>query len=145
MSLVEQMSAFRGRFPDFRVVRGKRGQVSWIGELTPLPHYTATYKVKVVYELGQAPKVFVLEPELKPREDASIPHRYGDGSLCLYLPGSEEWTPSKPIAQTIVPWACLWFYYYEVWHAIGEWEGGGMHPIPPSQLSRYQSNPLRNE
>ena len=31
--------------------------------------------------------------------------------------------------ETIVPWASLWLYYYEVWHATGEWLGGGEHPI----------------
>jgi len=30
--------------------------------------------------------------------------------------------------ETIVPWACLWLYYYEVWHTTGEWLGGGLHP-----------------
>lgn len=145
LSLVDQMSDFRERFPDFRVIQGKKGQVNWVGTLTPLPPVTATYKIKVEYEFGNAPKVFVLDPELKRRDDAPIPHRYGDGSLCLYLPGNGEWTPSEPIAQTIVPWACLWLYYYEVWYAVGVWKGGGMHPIPPSQLGRYQSNPLRHE
>lgn len=142
MSLVDQMSAFHERFPDFRVIRGKKGQVNWVGELTPLPPFTATYKVKVVYQLGKAPKVFVLDPKLKSREDACIPHRYGDGSLCLYLPGSGEWTPSEPIARTIMPWASLWLYYYEVWYAVGAWKGGGLHPIAPPELNRYDANPL---
>src|SRR5438034_3968094 len=26
------------------------------------------------------------------------------------------------------PVACLWLYYYEVWHTTGEWLGGGLHP-----------------
>ena len=34
----------------------------------------------------------------------------------------------QKFAETIVPWACLWLYYYEVWHATGEWLGGGLHP-----------------
>jgi hypothetical protein len=30
------------------------------------------------------------------------------------------------IATTIIPWLSLWLYYYEVWHATGEWMGGGI-------------------
>lgn len=142
MPLVEQMTDFRQRFPDFESTRLKEDQVSWVGRVTPSPSMTATYKIKVEYELGNSPKVFVLDPELESRNGSRIPHRYRDGSLCLYLPSSNEWIPSKPIAQTIVPWACLWLYYYEVWHATGKWKGGGIHPIPPPELDQYDSNPL---
>lgn len=142
LSIVEQMSDFRQRFPDFRSTRLKEDEVSWVGRLTPLPPITATYKIKVEYELRSAPKVFVLDPELESRDGSTIPHRYRDGSLCLYLPSNNEWTPSKPVAQTIVPWACLWLYYYEVWYATGKWKGGGAHPIPPPELDQHESNPL---
>jgi len=32
------------------------------------------------------------------------------------------------LADTILPWASLWFFYYEIWLATGEWVGGGEHP-----------------
>ncbi len=32
------------------------------------------------------------------------------------------------LADTILPWASLWLFYYEVWLATGEWVGGGEHP-----------------
>ena len=35
------------------------------------------------------------------------------------------------IADTIVPWAQEWLYYYEIWLATNEWCGGGH--IPTSQ------------
>lgn len=57
-----------------------------------------------------------------------IPHVYPGKRLCLYLPRSGEWTHEKYISETIVPWTSLWFYYYEVWDATGEWLGGGEHP-----------------
>jgi hypothetical protein len=53
---------------------------------------------------------------------------YCQERLCLFLPGSREWNGDDPIALTILPWASLWLYFYEVWHATGEWLGGGVHP-----------------
>jgi hypothetical protein len=32
------------------------------------------------------------------------------------------------IHESIVPWTSLWLYYYEIWHATGEWLGGGHDP-----------------
>ena len=32
------------------------------------------------------------------------------------------------IADTILPWTSLWLYFYELWHATGQWLGGGEHP-----------------
>ncbi len=89
------------------------------------------YQVKIHYELGAPPKVWVLSPPLERRPDGEpIPHVYEGPRPCLYLPGSGEWRPDRYIADTIVPWTSLWLYYYEVWHATGEWLGGGVHPKP---------------
>ena len=63
------------------------------------------------------------------RDGKPPPHLYLGGDLCLYLPGSGEWYPDKPVAATILPWASLWLYYYEIWLATGEWLGGGVHPV----------------
>jgi len=30
------------------------------------------------------------------------------------------------LADTIVPWLMSWLFFYEIWHAIGEWLGGGV-------------------
>lgn len=32
------------------------------------------------------------------------------------------------IADTYIPWAIEWLYYYEIWLVTGEWCGGGIHP-----------------
>ncbi len=70
--------------------------------------------------------VHVLQPQLEQRGDGDpIPHRYPDDSLCLYFPKHSEWTPGMAIADSVVPWASLWLYYYELWHSTGEWLGGG--------------------
>jgi hypothetical protein len=32
------------------------------------------------------------------------------------------------VALTIIPWAAQWLVCYEIWHATGQWVGGGAHP-----------------
>lgn len=83
----------------------------------------------------------VLEPSLKVREgEDAVPHMYGQERLCLFLPESQEWQPADPIALTIIPWASLWLFFYEVWHATGEWLGGGVHPEEPAKYQGVNSD-----
>jgi len=49
-------------------------------------------------------------------------------SLCLYDPRKGEWQPDQPIAETIIPWAAEWLFFYEGWLIDGHWAGGGEHP-----------------
>ena len=46
--------------------------------------------------------------------------------ICLYR--YSEFTSSKLLANTIVPWTIEWLYFYELWLTTGEWLGGGEHP-----------------
>ena len=39
------------------------------------------------------------------------------------------------LSQTIVPWATLWFYFFEDWPVSDEWKGGGKHPNPDPRKS----------
>jgi len=104
----------------------KTEKVQWIGTLTP-SGLTNTYVISVSYELGVSPRVSVISPELQSRaEGQRIPHTYKGDYPCLYFPWNKEWTPNKLIALTIIPWASLWLYYYEVWLATGVWLGGGI-------------------
>jgi hypothetical protein len=59
-----------------------------------------------------------------------LPHVYEQDPtrLCLYLPGSGEWSSAMRISETIVPWSVLWLFYFEDWLATGDWGGGGIHP-----------------
>lgn len=123
----EQMAFMRLRWPTFtsRVCRGK---LVMEGELCP-DALCATYRARITYRGGDNPEVCIVQPQLRPRvEGESIPHMYGQEFLCLFLPGTQEWAPDKLIALTIVPWTSLWLYFYEVWHATGEWLGGGVEP-----------------
>jgi hypothetical protein len=98
------------------------------GEVQPTP-LSETYRVKIEYEVADFPRVWVLSPELRPSEGESrIPHMYGQERLCLYLPGTGEWSRNLSLAHTVIPWIALWLHYYELWHATGEWLGGGVEP-----------------
>lgn len=109
LSLGLQIARMRRQFPGFRYVRSEG---AWYGDLQPVegaPHY----RVKLSYVPGGVPKVWVQRPELVP--EARTLHRYPDGSLCLYYPEDGDWHGGRYLAETIVPWAAEWLFFYEVW------------------------------
>jgi len=111
----------------FHAVLG-RNVVNWTGGLRPSP-MSEDYMVRIEYTFRKRPTVWVLQPQLRrSRPDERIPHTFLDGSVCLHL--HDDWTPAMFVADTIVPWLALWLYHYEVWHATGEWLGGGHQPTP---------------
>ncbi len=65
-------------FPQF-VYRADKN--AWHGHLRST-EYSPTYRLKLEYRPGKEPKVWILSPEVHPK----APHRYRDGSLCLYYP-----------------------------------------------------------
>lgn len=111
--------------PQFALIEQGRRYV-WRGTLQPSP-MSSTYLVRIAYDGASRPVVEVLDPLLRPRGRQPIPHRFSDGSLCLYTPGG--WRPSESIAATIIPWAAEWLLYYEAWQVTGQWLGGGEHPV----------------
>jgi hypothetical protein len=102
------------------------------GGVQPSP-LTASYRIKVTYRDGFAPRAEIVTPKLIRRPDAPntpIPHTYnftkiGEERPCLYYPRADEWTAAKSIATTIMPWLLTWLLDYEIWLATGEWLGGG--------------------
>lgn len=114
-------------FGESKIISGKTLQ--WIGILKSSP-IGDEYKVKLTYEFGKNPNVFVLEPApLKlAKGKTSLPHVYDHKKqrLCLYYPDWKEWNSSKSIAQTVMIWAIEWLYHYELWLITGgDWLGGG--------------------
>lgn len=141
LGIREQLAYARQLFPDMvSSVRG--GQLTIIGHFKP-DVLSETYQVKTTYSVHNPPDVTVLDPVLKVRKGESrIPHMYDQKSLCLYLPNSGEWAPEKILALTILPLIPLWLFYYELWHATGEWLGGGVEPtarIPYRHLQIQES------
>lgn len=88
------------------------------------------YSVRLIAKIGSTNvDVFVMRPNIRElKKSFPIPHLYPNGSLCLYYPDYNEWNPNDFWADTLIPWTCLWLYYFELWLATGKWLGGGIHP-----------------
>lgn len=139
MSIAAQVALMRHHYPHFHCELNKRRRIAtWTGVIQPTPA-SGTYEVRIQYEFKLFPKVWVVNPELITRESGeTIPHLYSDDHLCLYLPAKREWTKNMAIATTIVPWTSLWLYHYEIWHATGEWLGGGVHGNPKLEAEEVE-------
>ena len=126
-------------WPLFRLT-GERSDIGrWEGSLRPL---CKSYPVEIVLvlpgrrraERQPNPRVTVLSDlrQCPIRPNAPIPHIYPNLTvpqrphLCLFHPPRREWHLGLAIAETIVPWAAEWLFFYEVWLATGEWTGGGI-------------------
>ena len=108
----------------------RQERVVWRFVAAPTP-MSRRYEVRLDYRVGEPPRVFIEEPDLLVVADGRrLPHVYQQQPprLCLYLPGTGEWTPAMRLDQSIVPWAILWLFYFEEWLVSDEWKGGGMHP-----------------
>lgn len=132
----QQGAGIRRLWPGFEVTAVRRRLIAR-GTVTPTP-LTRTYRVRIEYHLGESPKVYVEEPRLvrRPCEPGQpVPHTYyssivGRERPCVYYPWV-DWTDTKPLAKTIIPWLMCWLADYEVWHATGVWMGGGIDHAGP--------------
>jgi hypothetical protein len=135
MSPFHQLLAMRA-LPGFKSYLRRHSCLVAEGDITPTA-LSETYRVRIEYPQNKWPKVWVHSPKLVPREqDGDIPHMYEQDRICLWMPGSGEWTEGMSVAEAVIPWASEWLYYYELWHATGEWLGGGHEP---------GAKPFRNE
>jgi hypothetical protein len=118
-------------FPLGRITVNRK-VVSWLGKI--IPHeYGRTYTIELLYRKNESPKVWVREPDLKELANGRrLPHVYDQTTreLCLYLPGCGFWSADKSVASTMMLWACLWLFYFELWLVTNEWHGRGVHPGP---------------
>lgn len=127
-------------FGESKIIDGKRLQ--WLGFLKSSP-LGNVYKVKLTYELGKNPYVYVIEPSPLnlAKGQKKLPHVYDHKNqrLCLYYPDWKEWNSAKSISQTVMIWAIEWLYHYELWLITGEWLGGG------TQHGTTKNDIIRNE
>lgn len=128
LSVAMQAAHLKKVFPDSEILLYRNSVLKWRGFLTPSP-LSETYLVEIEYHLGKRPDVRILSPPLKKHGDQAIPHVFSQDKLCLFRFIYKEWNSSQKIAVTIIPWASLWLFFYEIWLATGEWHGGGEHPI----------------
>lgn len=135
-NLARQAFGLRAKFPNART---KLTPTSFSWTATLQPHLASRiYTVRITVSQRGYPRVEVLEPALEARPGESIPHRFGDGSLCLHL--EDEWKTAMLMVDTTVPWTCEWLLNYEIWLATGVWYGGGEWP-PRRQLDQGEPTP----
>jgi len=103
-------------FPGFAWRANAQGGLTWTGYLQPTPE-SPLYVVRIVHNPQEQPRVYVDSH----RFDRSCRHLYWDDTLCLYWPQQWWWTPGEALPETIVAWAALWLYFYELWQVTGEW------------------------
>lgn len=132
LTSVSQWGALRRSYPEGRG-RVRRNQLDWQMPVQPTP-LSDVYEIRLSYSLETGPKIMVKSPELIQPGDKPIPHRFSDGSLCLFLPGCGEWDRTMSLADTVIPWTSEWLFFYELWIATGEWCGGG-HGTPAANES----------
>jgi hypothetical protein len=105
------------------------GALEAVGSVRPSP-LAEKYMIRVVYQLGKPPKLWVLDPRLRRRSpEEPIPHVHDDHyglRPCLYYPATWEWRPNLHLALTLVPWVLEWLTFYEIWLATGIWLGEGV-------------------
>ena len=112
--------------------------VLWTGVIQPTA-LSREYKVTIKYTINKSPICIINAPDFKSlADDKAIPHIYPNDTnirgtkLCLFLPKLKkknkisEWQPTMFVADTIIPWASSWLFYFECWLSSGEWQGGGV-------------------
>jgi hypothetical protein len=124
-SVSQQAFALARRFPDSRLRRDSRTLV-WRGRMQPSPT-SRSYLVEMKYRLGATPRVRVVS-RLRTRTGESLPHVWNHSYRVLCLHERDDWNPRMLIADTTVPWAAEWLFFYELWLVTGEWDGGGHWP-----------------
>ena len=119
LTVAQQHFFVRQFFPRFEF-SGRAGV--WVGYLQPT-EFSRRYKVKIQYRVKTPPKIWVVSPALHPK----APHRFDDGSLCVYWAREGDWGPDMPFHETIIPWVAEWLFYYEMWLDTGKWLGSSSH------------------
>jgi hypothetical protein len=124
------------RWPDFQLISFFDDKIHWNGALMG---FQKVYQVGLIWEATSdlPPYVYLINPMLRPRQEGrydKIPHllyseeRPQSSGLCLFDPDGNEWSEHFLLADTTIPWAVKWLYYYELWHYDGVWRGGGVGP-----------------
>ena len=142
LSVQDQDHRIRAVFPEIRLTLDDGWIGVWEGPLTPIMR---RYRIRVTYFtfVDGYTWVQVVDPVigLDPRKTGKFPpHIYFNRAdlqyprLCLYDPKERIWLPEEYIAETIIPWASNWLFFFEGWLATGKWEGGGRHPERSSDI-----------
>jgi len=134
ITLAQQQFAIKRRYGNAVIKSSlKNSFLQCVVKIMPTPE-SRKYEVSFECKYGYRPKAYLKNQGLLKSEDDRPPHLYecqyyGEGreklQLCLYMPGTNEWNDEMLIADTFIPWATEWLYYYEIWRMTGKWLGGG--------------------
>ncbi|WP_339145208.1 hypothetical protein [Pseudoalteromonas galatheae] len=138
ISISEQYLAFKRRCSGTVKIINNDKTVQWEGTIRPTA-LSRQYHIVIRYTLSKCPVCVVKGPCLsKLAEGRQIPHIYQNQTgikgtqLCLYLPVVKkknrvsEWQPTMYLVDTILPWASIWLFYFEIWISSDTWFGGGI-------------------
>ena len=129
LTISQQNHSMCIHFPLFRATSNHGSRIVWRGPLQPTA-WSEIYETEIVYQVPCRPQIRILSPQLRIRKGfTKCPHTFADTTLCVHQ--AHEWNGNRLIASTIVPWICVWLYFYEVWLRIGVWRGEGTHPHLP--------------
>lgn len=95
--------------------------------LQPSPE-SGIYKVRVEYQKGLFPRVWLIEPELEMVDGKRAHHVYwgkedkdGHPQLCVFYNAEDNWNSNRLVGDVFIPWVISWLYTYEYWLLTGEW------------------------
>jgi hypothetical protein len=129
LSIAVQVAGLQRLF-GLGAIKWDRSRLIWRGELSP-SEFSRKYSVELIYMRNRPPEVYVREPNLTELAGGrTLPHVYDSETqeLCLYLPGCCYWTTDKSLASTVMSWATLWLFYFELWLLTDVFCGRGQHP-----------------
>ena len=125
LGIRDQEARFRSTYPAFATSRQRRNVLVCRGKVQPTA-LSDTYLVRISYEIGRTPQVYIDEPLLQRRDPHErIPHTYDGDRPCTFRP-HVDWRSDRNLA-VIVPWVSMWLFFYETWLVTGDWLGGGVN------------------
>lgn len=134
ITLAQQQFALQAKYNDSITTLEIKKSVLRCNVMVKPTAQSREYKLSIEYKINGVPKAYLINQGLLKSVNDKPPHLYeckysGDGKerlrLCLFLPGTNEWNRNMMVADTFIPWAVEWLYYYEVWRMTGKWLGGG--------------------
>ncbi len=127
--LLLQRGIIASKFPEAKI-NVQSDRTIFELELQPSPA-SPFYKVLICYPKYGSIDVWATVSNYENIKNKAIPHIYSKNDnkkrlrLCLYY--GDEFKRGMSIAETLIPWAAEWLYFYELWLASGKWLGGGIH------------------
>ena len=131
ITLGQQMVSLNLMYGDGTCCIKKGGRLVWEGRIHPTM-ISQEYNATLTYKLGEHPQVWISGGELQKLDAHISPHIFHvdveKKRVHLRLYRDHEFDRYKILANTIIPWAIEWLFFYELWLATGKWFGGGEHP-----------------